>query len=68
MTPEEKLDTFLKQEEEKIAEADMLLEQIKGLRFGLFNPRSWKVLSRYSKVVRSFKICDSHYNINLPKV
>lgn len=59
---------FLKQEGEKIAEADRLTSEWKSVPFGCFNPRWWSVKSKLSKVIASFQLCDTNYQIRLPKL
>lgn len=59
MTPAEKIQQHLDEEDAKLARADILYRELKPLMskwYRFLLPRYWKVGNEYEEVVKSFKL------------
>lgn len=65
---QERVNKFLKEEQEKIDTAAELVKEMRTYWFGPLDPRYRRASERYSKVVKSFRIVDKDYNLTLPPV
>ena len=52
------LDRFIEREENKIKKSKELLERLKSVPFGIFNPRFWRIKKELDKSIKSFNISD----------
>lgn len=57
---------FLRAEQVKIDEAADLVKEMRKYWLGPIDPRYRRASKRYGAVVKSFKIVDKDYNLNLP--